>query len=729
MKRIAAAALVATFLTLPALAQVDCGAPVTGAAARYAEGYARDLTLPLIEHNAHGLGPVLWTYIAGQAQAESGLKPKDGGFVLKPGLNLWNTQEDAKEQDCSSVTVVACLDQKNPVLVPQANAKLGQCWQSSEGEFLRRVKVCFTTYPTLGAAADRYVTFLPNYTPMLEQLAKGNPTPQQFLDALEKSGWADKPNRQAYLDSTKASITRAMRGLATVRQTDTGALANTSKEIDAWCAQSGKGDPAQRAALNAKQSALLKTLGSVGKVCTAPAGSAAPAANRAIDTCRTEPDPPPPAPSDGPPGAGGASGTGASKGDRSAGSDHRPSGYATGTGEPHYRLPGGQSLTTQRAGEFWLLDSPDGVRIQVRQVPWRGSRQVAAIGAIAAQVGEHRVGVYADGRVLVDGKTMTWSSRFQQQALGQDAVVGVWGPPQRPSQVAVMWRNGRTLRVHLRSSWLDIETSWARRTDISRDRGLIGRASSTAAGMLIGRNGQRGDLGQVDQADAFVTSWRTDAKESLFDYLKGESHAMFDLRGFPKEPAKPTRDALDAARADCLAAGVPTRGLDACSFDLAVTGSKEFLISHLPAAAPTQAPASVGAKPKASELEAHAALFKPDIANPIQTLPNGKRFDVNISRGEQRTYRIDAKRGDARVSLHVISHKLSCVAEEIDGSKPVYQLFDARGRAISKAKATCEDLFSADVKEGDYYLAIKGADAGGVAEVSLEAWAYWPTGQ
>ena len=721
MRRIAAALIAAT-VAFPTFAQVDCGAPVTGTAARYAEGYARDLTLSLIAHNAGGLGPVLWTYIAGQAQAESGLKPKDGGFVLKPGLNLWNTQEDAKEQDCSSVTVVACLDQKNPVLVPQANAKLGQCWQSAEGEFLRRVKVCFTTYPTLGAAADRYVTFLPNYKSMLEQLAKGNPTPQQFMDALEKSGWADKPNRQAYLDSTKASITRAMRGLATVRQTDTGALADTSKEIDAWCAQPGKGDPAQRAALSAKQSALLKTLQSVGKVCTAPAGSAAPAANASIDTCLTEPDPPPDPPGTG--GHGGASGTGPSKDDRSAGSDHRPSGYATGTGEPHYRLPGGQTLSTQRAGEFWLLDSPDGTRVQVRQVPWRGSRQVAAIGAIAAQVGLHRVGVYADGRVLVDGKALAWSGRFHQQALGSDAVVGVWGPSARPSQIAIMWRSGRTLRVHVRGSWLDVETSWTRGTDATRDRGLIGQASSSTAGDLIGRDDRRGALANAVQADAFVASWRIQGKESLFDYRQGESHATFSLSDFPKEPAKPTKEALDAARAACVAAGVSPDRLEACAFDLAVTGSKEFLISHLPSLAPAQASAQVGAKPKSSPLEVHPALFTPDIANPVQTLPNGKRFDLIIGKGEQRTYHIDAKRGDPPVFLNVISNNLSCVGEGVDGSKPAYQLFDTRGRAVSKAMPTCWDLFSEDVEEGDYYLVIKGADLGGPADVSLEAWAY-----
>ncbi|MBW8852220.1 MAG: hypothetical protein JF600_15705 [Xanthomonadales bacterium] len=143
-------------------------------------------------------------------------------------------------------------------------------------------------------------------------------------------------------------------------------------------------------------------------------------------------------------------------------------------------------------------------------------------------------------------------------------------------------------------------------------------------------------------------------------------------------------------------------------------------MSHLPlpAASPKPSP-----EPKAAPLGTYPALFTPDIANPLQTLPNGKRFDVSIGAGEQRTYRIDAKRGDPPVFLNVISNNLSCVAEEVDGSKPAYQLFDAKGRAISKAKPMCADLFTADVEEGEYYLIIKGANGSGEVEVSLEAWA------
>ncbi len=702
MRRIAAALIIAAS-SFPAAAQVDCGAPLTGSDATYAADYARNVTVPLIDHNAGGLGPVLWAYIAGQARAESlaNMKDADGGFVSKPNNNLWNVQTNATKE-CSHRTIVGCLanNRHPPYASNKDTAQERQCWD--EANPMQWVKVCFASYPRLETDADDYLTRRPNYTKTLKQLGKGDQSREDFFNALKGAFWSDQAAKAAYKTDTLDAIDQVLRGLATLRQSDTAALAATSSEIGAWCAQRGVGDPSERAALSAKQAALLKSLGSVSKVCAMPPGAAAPAPNSAIDTCRMEPDPPPSPQPAGPAG------------------DQKPTGQATGTGEPHYRLPGGQTLSTQRAGEFWLLDAADGTRIQVRQVPWRGSRQVTAIGAITAQVGPHRVGVYVDGRVLVDGKPLAWSGRFHQQSLGNDAVVGIWGPRERPSQVAVMWRNGRTMRVHVRGSWLDVETSWTRGTTAASDQGLIGQASSTSGGALIGRDGRRGQLANPEQADAFVASWRIQAKESLFDYRPGESPATFDLRGFPEKPAKPTREALETARATCAAAGVPADRLEACAFDLAVTGSKEFLVSHLTVVSASPKPST---EPKVAPLGNYPALFTPDIANPLQTLPNGKRFDVSIGAGEQRTYRIDANRGDPPVFLNVISNNLSCVAEEVDGSKPAYQLFDAKGRAISKVKPMCADLFTADVEEGDYYLIIKGANEGGQVEASLEAWA------
>jgi hypothetical protein len=697
---------------LPARAQVQCGAPITGSGAKFAQDYARNVTMPLIEHNAGGLGPVLWAYIAGQARAESlkNMQDKKGDFVSKPSNNLWNVQANATDKCTSKTTTIrGCTDdnrkkqfaeskQEALVLFSKKEPDV-RCWAADENEW-QFTNVCRVGYPNIDAAADDYLKLHLPYTEMLGILAKGSPSEVDFFKALKASGWSDQANskvpgaKEKYESDTLNAIEQVLRGLATLREAETKALADTSNEINAWCSQSGIGDTDERAALSAKQSKLLSALTTIGKVCASPAGSASPSANEAINTCRMQPDQPAPPPS--PINA------------------EKPGGKASGTGDPHYRLPGGQTLTTQRAGEFWLLDSVDGTKMQVRQIPWRQSRQVTAIGAVAARIGAHRVGVYADGRVSIDSKLIKWRGEFLQQSLGNDAVIGLWGTGESLSQVAIMWRNGRVLRVHLRSGRLDVETSWTQGTNTTKDRGLIGRASSTKSGDIIGRIGRRGNVDIAEQADAFVTSWRIAPEESLFDYLPKESYATFDIRAFPYDPATPSQDALSAARAICAESAIAPERLAACAFDLAVTGSREFLESH-------RSPSSEERAERAPAQEIHEAMLVPDIANPVQTLPNGQRFSLNIGSDEQRTYRIDANRDQPSVFIAVTTKNLTCPGELIDGTQPVFQLFNARGQAISKATPTCWDLFTGDVEAGDYYVVVKGTTSGGSTEVNLEA--------
>ncbi len=158
---------------------------------------------------------------------------------------------------------------------------------------------------------------------------------------------------------------------------------------------------------------------------------------------------------------------------------------------------------------------------------------MSIIAAVAAQAGARRVHIDLNGHVLLDGTPVAWTSKFVQYPIGRDASVGLWGVGEKPSTVAIMWTNGRVLRVHLRSSWLDIETTWAHANRKDGERGLVGRASSTREGKLIGRAGKHGLLDNRDQANAFVSSWRSAEKDSLFTYRRGASFATFDLRDFP----------------------------------------------------------------------------------------------------------------------------------------------------------------------------------------------------
>ncbi|WP_133499623.1 hypothetical protein [Cognatilysobacter terrigena] len=700
MKRLTVVALLTLALT-PAHAQVQCGEPLTGADAKYAEDYARNITKPLIEHNAGGLGPVLWAYIAGQARAESlaNMRDENGSFVFKPNNNLWNVQTDATKE-CSSTTMVGCLPHNvgKPYVANGKVAAVGQCWLEN-GNPMQWVKVCFPSYPSLDAAADDYLKRRPNYTNELKQLAKGNPTPEQFFNALKNAHWSDQAAKPAYKTDTLAAIDQVMRGLATLRAADTKALGDTSNEIDAWCSKGGMGDAAERKALADKQAALLKSLAVVGKVCAAPSGATPPQANSAIDSCRNDPAPPaPPTPTS---------------------TQQAPAGRATGKGEPHYLLPTGQTLSTQRAGEFWLLSSPDGTQVQVRQAPWSRSRSVSAITAMAAKVGTHRVGVYEGGRLLIDGKAATWTGTFWQTALSRDATLGVWGSSNQPTTVALMWTNGRVLRIRVHTSWLDVETSWAKGSSTEKEGGLIGRNSNGA--VLIGRTGKQGRLDHANEADAFVSSWRINPQESLFDYAPGQSYATFDLRDFPYAPAAPTASELDKARQQCIDAGVPASEVAACAFDLAVTGSGEFLASYERDRVPQDTPAEA---PK-TNYTIEKAVFVPDLAHMVSTLPNDTRVDMTVAAGESRTYRIDANRKGPTVYLHVYTRDLSCLGQsDFDGTTPAMQVFNAKGQAISKAVKICMDTLGADVEPGDYYLVVHGANQGPPVSFKVEAFAY-----
>lgn len=698
--------LFAMFLTTmgaTAQAQVQCGNPGTGSDAKYLEDYARNVTVPLIEHNAGGLGPVLWSYIAGQARGESlgHMRDQDGNFMHKPNNNLWNVQTPATKE-CSSTTAVGCLEHNlgKPFAANKEVAPVGQCW-SENGNPMQWVRVCFPSYPTLESAADAYLTQRPIYTKELQSLAKGNPSKEAFFQALKGARWSDQAAKPNYRTDTLDAIDRALQGLALLRQTDTQALAAASAEISAWCDRQGIGDAGERKVLGDKQDALLASLATVAKACTTEGGANPPAANPAIASCRTHaPRPAPvPAPSGG----------------------QAPGGGASGTGEPHYRLPGGQTLTTQQAGEFWLLDARDGTRIQVRQTPWRQSRSVSAIAAVAAQVGAHRVHIDVDGRVLTDGKPVPWQRRFVQYPIGRDAVLGLWGSGERPSTVAILWTHGRTLRVHLRNGWLDLETNWAQATPPDAERGLVGRASSTPNGQLIGRTGAKGLLADRDQTDAFVSSWRIAGKESLFTYAPGQSFATFDLRDFPAVPAQPTALELEAGRNACAQAGVQPDRLEACAFDLAVTGDHAFLQSHLPET-PSSGRPNPPAKPTNPDQN---AIFRPDLDHVVETLPNGRLHPITIAPRQTRTYRIDANRGNKTAYLHVYTHDLSCLGDsDFDGTTPGLQVFNANGIAVSKAIKICSDTMSQDVESGDYYLVVQGANAGAAVTFKVEAFAY-----
>lgn len=708
---------------VPAYAQVQCPSPRAAGdpLRKINEGFTQNVTEPLIRANAGGLGPVLWTYIAGQARAESlgGKVDKAGNHTVKPGNNLWNVQKDAKP-GCAQTTIVNCKvsNQAKPLAASKADALKSPvatpCWMEN-GQSMQAVTVCFPSYPTLKDAANEYLAFRPSYTEKLKAMAQaGTPGIDEFLQHLGATGWSSRmrADPDKYKKETHDNIDEALRGIAERRDTAERELAQNQQAIAAWCGEAnGADDPARREALKQQQDALLERVALYDQVCLRPSANGsptpAPTRNPAIDECRKPTAAAPATPPTVPASTGGPDGHGSKRG-------------GGAVGEPHYIVPSGAVFSTQRAGEFWLLRSTRGVQIQVRQEPWHGSDSVAAVTAVAIRAGARRVGVYADG-VRVDGRPLQWQGAFVQHDLGDGHALGVWGASTRPEVIALMWADGSSLRVVHHGSWLDLDYRLMRGVDTAGDAGLIGRADDDPRHDFVPRSGAA--LSQPDTAgiDGFVQSWRIGADESLFDYAPGRNAASYALRDFPRTPAAPTAAALAQAREACAAAGVAALLLDACAFDLAVTGERGFLSSHQLG---SQALGRIAKPEAAAARETGPSVFfearwTPDMDR-AEALANGNTRNVAVAAGQRTTYLIDIVKPDVG-DLFVLSHQMTCIGDPYDGESPGYQLFDARGRALSKALAICADLYSGPIRPGKYYLVLVGAASGAPVEVKFEA--------
>ncbi|SFK68416.1 hypothetical protein [Lysobacter sp. cf310] len=708
---------------VPAYAQVQCPSPRAAGdkLRKINEGFTQNVTEPLVRNNVGGLGPVLWAYIAGQARAEGlgGKVDQAGNHTIKPSYNLWNVQHDAKK-GCAQSTVVNCKasNQSKPLAGSKKEALASPvatpCWIEN-GQSMQMVTVCFPSYPSLKDAANEYLAFRPSYTEKLKAMAQsGTPGIDEFLQHLGATGWSSRmrADPDKYKQETRDNIDEALRGIAERRDTTERELAQNQQAIAAWCGErDGADDPARREALKRQQDALLERVALYDQVCLRPAANGsptpAPTRNNAIDECRKPTAAAPPTPPTVP----------ASTATPDAHATKRRRGVL---GEPHYIAPSGAVFSTQRAGEFWLLRSTRDAQIQVRQEPWHGSDSVAAVTAVAMRIGARRVGVYADG-VRVDGRPLQWQGAFVQHDLGDGHALGVWGAPAQPEVVAVMWADGSSLRVVHHGSWLDVDYRLMAGVDTAGDAGLIGRVDDEPRHDFVSRSGDA--LAQPDAAgiDGFVQSWRIRADESLFDYAPGRNAASYELRDFPRTPAAPTAAALAQAREACAAAGVAALLLDACAFDLAVTGERGFLRSHQlgsQALGRMTKPATTPAR-KTGPTVFFEAQWTPEVEG-AEALANGNTRSVAVAAGQHTTYLIDIGKPDVG-DLFVLSHQMSCIGDPYDGKSPGYQLFDADGRALSKALAICSDLYSGPIRPGKYYLVLVGAASGEPVTVKFEA--------
>jgi len=277
-------------------------------------------------------------------------------------------------------------------------------------------------------------------------------------------------------------------------------------------------------------------------------------------TPRPRPTPPATSPSPGGPGSG------------SPGSGPCRSGCAESIGDPHLTTVDGTEYEFQGAGEFVLLRGAGGtVEVQVRYEPlFRESEyDVSVHTAVAARVGDHRVGWYDTGELRVDGEPVTGTGRL---ILGEGWLAHELG------MTTVGFPDGTVM--YLVGTSILIDPSDDLRSD---GVGLLGRVDP--GGFAVPPLPDGTTLPGPLDADAafealyrrFGPAWLVSEDASLFDYREGEASADFFLPDFP-QPARSLLDldALDDALR--LAGEAACGGLDdarlfaRCVFDVGVTG-------------------------------------------------------------------------------------------------------------------------------------------------------------
>lgn len=249
-------------------------------------------------------------------------------------------------------------------------------------------------------------------------------------------------------------------------------------------------------------------------------------------------------------------------------------------GDVHVRTLDGLRFDFQSSGDFILVESPDGVRIEARQLPYVSG--VSVNTAMAARVDGRliRVALQPSRRVQVDGREFT-SPPDETISLDGGGTLSWEG-----DTVVLRSNDGWLVVTRMFRSFLNVSV---RPPDAMRGRltGLLGDGDGDPGNDLRSRDGAAYaiDLSFDELYDGFGGSWREHPDHSLLAGLPWPDNVPKDGSGRP--PVIATLENLDPmlrwqSEDVCRAAGLGgSANFDACVLDFAMTGDDEMLDSAI----------------------------------------------------------------------------------------------------------------------------------------------------
>ena len=248
---------------------------------------------------------------------------------------------------------------------------------------------------------------------------------------------------------------------------------------------------------------------------------------------------------------------------------HEEKKTAEHNGDPHLRSFDGQAFDVMAPGEFVLAGDDRGeFEVQVRNEVMQ--RHGTGTSVVALGDGAHRVTFAGDldepgeQTLAIDGEEVDAQAATAGDMRIEQGAFGIW---------TATWPDGSSVALRWNHGWfVTVALDAAREPHIT---GMLGTPDDDWRDDLVLADGSHVDPADREALDGeYAPRWYVDESTSLFDYAPGESPATFRV----PPPSPPTvDDDTVAACADGLPADALQSELDACAFDVAVTGDGSFV--------------------------------------------------------------------------------------------------------------------------------------------------------